>query len=188
MSEAQDGAPPRPRTGRRTALLAVAFGAGALGAFIASRKYAIEPAADEAVRLLYEQSYPDPDGAPYALSSLRGRVAVINFWATWCPPCVEEMPELADLHREFSPRGVTIVGIGIDSAANVRRFVEKTPMPYPLVVAGAAGSELVRQFGNKSGALPFTAVVGRNGEVVDRILGRFDLARLRESMVRAAGA
>lgn len=95
---------------------------------------------------------------------LRGQPAVVNFWATWCPPCVEEMPELSAFGDEFRDRGLRIVGIGIDSATNISQFSRKTPMSYPLLVAGTSGLELVRRLGNTAGALPFTVVVGRTGE------------------------
>ena len=107
---------------------------------------------------------------------------VLNFWATWCPPCIEEMPELAELHREIAPRNGTVIGIGIDSPSNIREFAEKHRFPYPLLVAGMAGTELSKRFGNSSAALPFTVVIDRNGQISHRTLGRIKLPRLREAV------
>jgi len=157
----------------------VALGAAALGAGVAWRR--IEPgrAADDAVTLLLGRTLPDASGAPLALSRFAGRTLVVNFWATWCPPCVEEMPELSALHAELAPRGLEMIGIGIDSAAKIAEFARKTPVGYPLVVAGMGGTELGRRFGNESGVLPFTVLVNRDGGVARRIVGRVDIAALR---------
>jgi peroxiredoxin len=104
---------------------------------------------------------------------------VLNFWATWCPPCIEEMPELSDLHADLSRRGLQTLGIAIDNATKVADFAAKRPVSYPLAVAGMSGTELVRQFGNPTGALPFTVLIDRDGRIVHRILGRFDIVKLR---------
>ncbi|MFP3741288.1 TlpA disulfide reductase family protein, partial [Burkholderia sp. SIMBA_019] len=75
---------------------------------------------------------PDPAGAELDLSKLRGKTLVVNFWAPWCGPCVEEMPELTALHGEYAQRNVEFVGIGIDSASNIQQFLKKVPVAYPL--------------------------------------------------------
>jgi peroxiredoxin len=89
------------------------------------------------------------------------------------------MPELAELHLEIASRNATVIGIGVDSAANVREFAEKHRFPYPLVVAGMGGTELARQFGNTIGALPFTVVIDPRGRIVERKLGRIRIDALR---------
>jgi peroxiredoxin len=158
---------------------AVAVGAAALGAALAWRRVAPTGAADDAVALLLSQSMPDPTGAPFDFGRFAGQALIVNFWATWCPPCIEEMPELSDLNREMSPRGVQMIGIGIDSAAKIAEFAIRRPVSYPLVVAGMGGTELGRRFGNTAGALPFTVLVNRRGSIAHRILGRVDIVRLR---------
>lgn len=163
---------------------AVAIAFGGLGAWVASRRHSLDRADTDAIELMLAFTLPDAAGQPFALSALRGAPMVVNFWATWCPPCVEEMPELSELHGEFAPRGVRIVGIGIDSAVNIRQFSEKTPVSYPLLVAGNGGLELVRRFGNNAGALPYTLVLDRGGRVVWRTLGRFQNAALRSAILQ----
>jgi peroxiredoxin len=112
---------------------------------------------------------------------------LFNVWATWCAPCVEEMPELSDMHTQLSPKGVQVVGIGIDTPANVAQFVKRMQVSYPLVVAGIEGAELARQFGNASGALPYTVLIDRQGRVVHRILGRVRIESLTRQAASLAG-
>jgi peroxiredoxin len=170
--------PPRRRRGWLIAgsVAAIAAGLGGVAGWQRLRPGAV---ADDAVALLLGQTLPDASGAPLPLSRFAGRPLVVNFWATWCPPCIEEMPELSDLHRELAPRGLGMLGIGIDTATKIAEFAVKNPVSYPLVVAGMGGTEIGRRFGNTSGALPFTVLIGREGGIAHRLLGRVDIARLR---------
>lgn len=102
------------------------------------------PASDEAVETFLRTQLPDPDGTQINFAQLRGKTVVVNFWAPWCGPCVEEMPDLNALHKEYTGRKVEFVGIGIDSANNIQQFIKKIPVSYPLAVAGFAGTELAQ--------------------------------------------
>lgn len=161
----------------------VAAGFAALGGWFAWQRYTPQPVPESATRLLYGQTMPDAAGQAFDLGSLRGKTLVLNFWATWCAPCVEEMPELAGLHREISGRNALVVGIGIDSPSNIREFAAKGQYPYPLLVAGLDGTELARLLGNPSGALPYTVVIDAQGRVVERKLGRIRLEHLRSTVL-----
>lgn len=121
-------------------------------------------------RALYEATLPDLTGSPVALRQLLGRPVVANFWATWCAPCVEEMPHLEALSKSLPD--IQFVGIGIDTAANIAQFVTKIPVSYPLYVAGHAGIALVRELGNAAGGLPFTVLLDAEGRIFDTILGQ----------------
>ena len=166
-------------------LLALAAG---LGASWLDRQAA--PTAEPAVQTLWGQQWPGPDGQPKSLETLRGQITVVNFWATWCAPCVEEMPALSALYQQIqqasgAPRPrVEFIGVAIDRADQVAEFARRSPVSYPLVVAGAAGSELGRALGNEAGALPFTAVIDSNGRVVERTLGIVNLEKLRTLLNR----
>lgn len=168
---------------RKWLVAGVAAGFAALGGWFALRRYAPSDPAGAAVAMMFAQTMPDHAGQPFALSSLRGRAVVLNFWATWCPPCVDEMPELAALHREIEPRGGTVVGIGVDSESNIAEFARKSPYPYPLLVSGMEGIELARAFGNRIGALPFTVLIDRRARVVDRTMGRVRIGPFRERVI-----
>lgn len=173
------------------ALVAVAF--AGLGAWVALVRNQPGAAGDDAVARLFALRLADAQGQAHALEAYRGRLVVLNFWATWCPPCVEEMPELDALQGELRTRGVQIIGIGIDSAANIARFAAKSPMQYPLLVGGGEALPLLAAFGDTSGALPYTVAIAPDGRIVFRHLGRVRLAELRDRIAHhlpaaAAGA
>jgi len=127
---------------------------------------------------LLSARFPDLSGRVRRLNEWSGQILVCNFWATWCPPCVEEIPVLGEARRRFAANGVEVVGIAIDSAANVAKFSKKTPLTYPILVADAQGLDLLRKLGNRSGGLPFTVVLDRSGSIVGTKLGAFETAEL----------
>ena len=120
---------------------------------------------------LWSLTLDTPDGGRLALASLRGRPLVVNFWATWCPPCIREMPAIDRFYRDFQVRGWQVLGIAADNAPAVQKFLAATPVGFSIAVAGFPGVELSRQLGNLSGGLPFTVVFDRTGEVVHRHMG-----------------
>ncbi|MGA1273541.1 MAG: redoxin domain-containing protein [Burkholderiaceae bacterium] len=111
-------------------------------------------------------------GELLALAEFRGKPLVVNFWATWCPPCVEEMPELSAFYDKYKPKGVQLLGIAVDSPSNVREFLEERQFSYPLVVAGANGSEHASRLGSRIDAFPYTVLIAPNGQVVQQKMGR----------------
>jgi thiol-disulfide isomerase/thioredoxin len=167
--------------------VAVAGLALAAGAGLSLRRLALDPADRQALDIFHAHPWIDSRGAAFDAGALRGRPMILNFWATWCPPCVDEMPELGHLQSSFGGAGLQVIGIGIDAAERIEAFRKKVGLDYPLLVAGAAGAELGRRFGNASGALPFTVVLDRRGQVRERILGRFVFERL-ESLARDVSA
>ena len=127
---------------------------------------------------LFEAVLPDAEGRERAVKAFLGKPLVVNFWATWCAPCVQEMPILEELSK--NQPGVQFVGIGIDTADNIRQFVTKVPVSYPLLVAGHGGIALVRELGNSAGGLPFTVMFDANGSMIDTILGQVEPVDLRQ--------
>lgn len=116
--------------------------------------------------------FPRPEGGELRMAALWGRPLVLNFWATWCPPCIEELPELERFHRAWSPRGWQVVGLAVDAPTPVREFLTRQPLSFPIGLAGLDGSALSRTLGNERGALPFTALFDGRGRVVQRKLGQ----------------
>jgi thiol-disulfide isomerase/thioredoxin len=134
-----------------------------------------------------EAPWKDAQDRVIDLSAWRQRVVLLNFWATWCPPCIEEMPELSYLHAKYWDRGFGVFGIGIDSASKIAQFQETRPVSYPLAVGGLEASELAREFGNTGGMLPFSVLIDRNGAIAQRLLGRVKLEPLEASVQRLLG-
>jgi thiol-disulfide isomerase/thioredoxin len=163
-------------------MLAVAVVFCAAGAWFGARQFQAVPSAPSAVDAFYRQTMPDAGGTAAAMQQWKGRPLVLNFWATWCAPCVEEMPELTALQKELQPRNVQILGIGIDNPANISAFAAKYKIGYPLYVAGMEGSELSRQLGNQAGGLPFTVLVDASGKVKKTYLGRLKMEELRRDI------
>lgn len=126
----------------------------------------------ETVARLFSTRLNDAGGQTHAFEQWRGKTLVINFWATWCPPCREEMPEFSRLHTRHAANGVQFVGIALDNADNVAAFAKTQPVSYPLLIAASETTELLRQLGNASLGLPYTVVLGPSGETRMLRLGR----------------
>ena len=139
-------------------------------------------ASDPSVKAFFANSWQGPDGKSVDASKWQGKVLVVNFWASWCPPCVEEMPTLELLQKEFLQQNVLFVGIGIDSPSNIREFLEKTPVSYPILVGGLDGSSLSKQMGNTQGALPFTVIINGQGKATYSKLGKISEEELRKAI------
>lgn len=155
----------------------------ALGVFIGNKQTSPTQADSAAVAALLSQAMPDAQGKTQELSQWKNRPLVVNFWATWCAPCVEEMPELSALQTELdSSKKVQIIGIGIDSPSNIGEFVSKYNITYPIYVGGMSGTELSRQLGNQAGGLPFTVLIDGGGKVRKSYLGRLKMDELRKDI------
>ncbi len=120
----------------------------------------------------WDMSFPTPGGTTMAMRDLAGKPLLLNFWATWCPPCIEEIPLLDRFYTENIANGWQVLGMAVDQEAAVRQFLEHTPVHYPVTLAGMAGVELTRSLGNLAGGLPFTVVLNSAGQIVQRKMGR----------------
>lgn len=114
---------------------------------------------------------PDLDGRDQAIAQWRGKVLVVNFWATWCAPCREEMPQFVAAQAARGPESVQFVGIAVDQADKVREFAKQIGLNYPALMGGFGAIELSKSLGNELGALPFTVLLDRQGRVAERHLG-----------------
>lgn len=121
---------------------------------------------------------PDLTGRVQEMGQWRGKVVVVNFWATWCAPCREEVPSFVALQEKYGTRGLQFVGIAIDQRDKVEAFAREFGINYAVLLGGLDTIDLTRQAGNRIGALPFTLVLDRNGHIVSRELGKVKEAQL----------
>jgi len=169
-----------PRAASRWLVYAVAgLAALALGVVAFRNLPAPDPAARDASPIL-AISLPDPDGREQSLSQWRGKLLVVNFWATWCAPCREEMPMFVQAQSAHGARGLQFVGIAVDDVPKVRRFAAEIGLNYPVLVGGYGAMELSKTLGNSVMALPFTVVIDRTGNVVLTQLGPVRAAQIEK--------
>lgn len=108
---------------------------------------------------------PDLTGTPRNINQWAGKVVLVNFWATWCPPCRKEMPAFIELHQTYAAQGFEIVGVAIDDAQQVRDFADGLGVNYPILVGALDASEIAKQYGNRYGTLPYSVLLDRKGRI-----------------------
>ncbi len=150
------------------------------GAGLALWRYGLAEPEDSALAALWALEADLPTGGVYKLAKLRGKPLVVNFWATWCPPCVEEMPLLDAFYQQNASKGWQMVGLAADNANAVTKFLGKMPMQFPTPLAGLAGIELSRTLGNLTGALPFTVVINSQGDIALRHMGKLSAEQIAD--------
>lgn len=150
---------------------------------LASTEQLTPEAAKTLVDGIFALSLKDFEGNDQPLSQWRGKVLVVNYWATWCPPCLEEMPAFSRLQSHYASWGVQFVGIGMDDPGKLMDFAKTTPVSYPLLVGGSFGQTP----GLQVKGLPYTVVIGRDGKIETTRLGRLDEATLEPLLRRLLG-
>ena len=134
---------------------------------------ALSGPSDKAVTdAFWAASFETPDGKPLSMESFRGKLLLVNFWATWCPPCVEELPLLDFFYQENKDKNLQIVGLAVDQPSAVRTWLQTRPLNFPVGMAGLGGTELSKSLGNSSGSLPFTVVFSPAGVLLHRKVGK----------------
>ncbi len=155
------------------------------------RHFAINPIYDNPVNTKVEMSsaplfntpLTDLQGTQQNLSQYKGKIIVVNFWATWCPPCREEMPELSQLQSEYKNRNVVVLGIAEDEMPLVKEYLQSSPVTYPIFIAENEGMNLGANLGNDKGVLPYTVIIGADGSVIETFYGKISKLLLEKSLL-----
>lgn len=178
--------PVRPH--RRKLVWAVAAGAALAGWCGARLRFdgpqGAQLSADEMD--LWQQELTTPAGTPLRLSVFQGRPLVLNFWATWCPPCVAELPLLSAFYTQNAAKGWQVLGLAVDKVDAVNAFLARSALSFPVAVMGASGLSWSRQLGNLVGGLPFTVLLGSQGHILQRKIGPLQPADLQAWLALAS--
>lgn len=162
-------------SGRRALVWGAAAAAGLAGAGVAWWRFQPNGSSSEASAALdafWALSLDTPDGVPMPMQAFRGSPLVVNFWATWCPPCVAELPLLNNFFKEQKAKGWQVLGLAVDQPSAVRTFLGRAPVDFPVGMAGLGGTDLSRALGNLTGGLPFTVLFAADGRVLHRKMGQ----------------
>lgn len=169
---------------RRVAMYAgVAAIAAIAGAGVAWNRQAGNGKSDiaaEVMQAFWAAEFDTPTGESLSMSAFQGRPLVVNFWATWCPPCVEEMPLIDVFFRQNQKNGWQVLGLAIDQPSRVRQFMGQFPVSYKIGLAGLSGTELGKILGNEVGGLPFTVVLDAQGHLIQRKMGKLSPEDIRK--------
>lgn len=161
---------------RNLLYMGTAAAAGLAGVGVAWLKYEpqkLKPVqANAAQDALWALSFDTPDGQAQPMSKFRGKPLLLNFWATWCPPCVEELPLLDAFYQEHKAKGWQVLGLAVDQPSAVRKWLQAKPLGFAVGMAGLEGTELSKSLGNLAGSLPFTAVFSASGALLHRKTGQ----------------
>jgi len=163
-----------PGPSRRAVLVGAGVAAAAAGAGVAWWRGHDAPAAaaEPLPEGFWSLKWETPQGGNVALADMHGKPLLINFWATWCPPCIEELPLINDFYTQNKAKGWQVLGLAVDKPSSVQSFLKRMPLAFPVGLAGLSGSELGKTLGNISESLPFSVVIGAAGGVLQRKLGR----------------
>jgi len=168
-----------PSRSRRTLVLAVGAGAAAAGIGLAAwRKSHLSPAVAEPFAGFWAQQWTATDGKMLPMAGFRGKPLLINFWASWCAPCVEELPMVDAFFQAQQASGWQVLGLAADKPKNIQEFLQKMPLHFPVAVDAMLATQWARQLGNISGGLPFSVVIDSAGEVAQRKMGKLTDADL----------
>ena len=175
-----------PHQSRRRWLVGAVAGTATLGgiglAWRSSEKTPVPQSLDSS---FWQLEFATPGGQTLTMHSMHGKPLLLNFWASWCPPCIEELPLLSNFFKENSANGWQVLGLAVDELDPVKRFLAHSPLSFPVALAGISGIELSKSLGNLIGGLPFTVVIDPTAKVIHRKMGKVTPDELRAWLVSA---
>lgn len=167
--------------------LGAAAAAGVLGWGVAQKQWGPtvpkHPANQAAEAAFWGMAWATPDGKPLPMKKFSGKPLLLNFWATWCPPCLQELPLLDAFYQQHQAQGWQVLALAVDNPTAVQRWLRSNPLRLPVAVAASDGVALSQSLGNASGGLPFSVLFAGNGHVVQQKTGALsnqELAQWRQ--------
>lgn len=151
--------------------LGLGAAAAGCGAAVAWHQQAASHGGSDAPAGMWALRFERPEGGELAMASLRGRPLLINFWATWCAPCIKELPEIDRFSQRFREQQGQVLGLAIDAPAPVREFLGRVKLGFPTALGGLDGTDLIHQLGNLQGGLPFSVLIDGKGRIAQRKMG-----------------
>ena len=139
----------------------------------------VKASPDEAIATA---SFYDLEDKVQPLAQWKGKVLVVNFWGTWCPPCRAEIPEFIRFQKQYKAQGVQFVGIAIDQKSKAQTYADEIGINYPILLGDLAGIDLAKRLGNETGGLPYTVIVDRNGKVQATHIGKLSFEKLESTI------
>ncbi len=162
---------------RQWLLLGAGVTAAVAGAGLSWRKWAPSAPNPTASDKLWNSVFLGTGGESMPMAQWQGKPLLLNFWATWCPPCVEEMPMLSEFQSQHAQR-IQVLGLAVDQVSAVKKFLDKTPVSYPVAMAGSLGLSIAKDLGNQGGGLPFSVFFDDKGAQMDSKVGKLDQSML----------
>lgn len=160
-------------------IAATAGAAGLATAWWQMQALAQSPSKAAADGDIFKLKFDAPSGPALDMARFQGKPLLVNFWATWCPPCIEELPLIDAFYKEHATKGWQVVGLAADQPNAARQFLIKKPLTFPIGIIGLKGIELSKSLGNLTGGLPFSVVYGADGKVAQRKIGKLSEADLK---------
>ena len=152
--------------------------AGLAGGMVAWQKFQPHAVMDEAIQNFWSQEFEKPEGGTLFMKALQGKPLLINFWATWCPPCIEELPLIDAFFNQNKSKSFQVVGLAVDQPSMVRRYLSQRPLSFPVGLAGFNGTELGKTLGNSQSVLPFSVIFDAKGRLLAQKAGKLDQSDL----------
>jgi len=147
------------------------------------KQFVFSPAVNAPANILLDARFSTLDGKEVALKTWRNKVIVLNFWATWCPPCREEMPELSKMQDQYKNQNLVIIGLSTDDLETTKTFIQSNPVSYPLLAGDMQAMNFAESLGNNQGVLPYTVVIDEKGHIVKSFFGRVNQSLLEKTVI-----
>ena len=147
------------------------------------KQFVFPPTVNAPANVLLDARFNTLDGKEVALKTWQNKVIVLNFWATWCPPCREEMPELSKMQDQYKNKNLVVIGLSTDDLETTKTFIQSNPVSYPVLAGDMQAMNFAESLGNNQGVLPYTVVIDEKGHIVKSFFGRVNQNLLEKTVM-----